>query len=231
MLYQIPLLGELNLVSVTVRLLLSLVLGGAIGFERGRRGRAAGFRTHILVCIGACMASVAGIFVTEVLGYGSDPTRIAAQVISGIGFLGVGTILVTGSLQVRGLTTAAGLWSTAAVGICVGFGFYEAAVICSLLLVFVLVLLHRLDNIFFGNSADIDVYFEIDDIRCVSRVIKDVNEKGYKIHSIEIKPPKSQTDGAVGVEATIDAVRKFKKTDIISEVASVQGIIFIIQRD
>jgi len=109
------LMSDINIVSTAVRLILAMLLGGIIGFDRERRGRAAGFRTHILVCIGACMASLAGIFAVTNLGLDAGATRIAAQVISGIGFLGVGTILITGNKQVLGLTTAAGLWATASV--------------------------------------------------------------------------------------------------------------------
>lgn len=231
MLIDIPLLNDLNIVSVVIRLVLSLLLGGAIGFERGRKGRAAGLRTHILVCIGSCMASITGLYVTEILGYATDPMRIGAQVISGIGFLGVGTILVTGSMQVRGLTTAAGLWSTAAVGLCIGVGFYEAAIICSLLLVFVIVVLHRFDDRFFASTANIDVYLEVNDVKNISRIIKDVTDKGYKIHSIEIRPSKSGIENSMGIDATIDAVRRSKKIDVISDVSAIEGIAFIIQKD
>ena len=130
-------LRDVNLISIALRLLLSMFLGGAIGFERGRRGRAAGFRTHIIVCLGATMATMTGQYIIEIIGLAGDPARLGAQVISGIGFLGVGTILVTGKSHVRGLTTAAGLWSTATVGLAIGIGFYEAAILCTLLLCFV----------------------------------------------------------------------------------------------
>ncbi|MBQ8371234.1 MAG: MgtC/SapB family protein, partial [Clostridia bacterium] len=114
--------------AVILRLVMTCLLSGVIGFERGFRGRAAGLRTHMLVGIGACLTVMTGVYAQDRLGVG-DPFRIAAQVMSGIGFLGAGTILVRGKTLVTGLTTAAGLWTTAAIGIAVGVGFYEAALI------------------------------------------------------------------------------------------------------
>ena len=99
---------DFNALSITVRLILALLLGGLIGMERGRHGRAAGMRTHVLVCIGACMTALVGLFMSDV----ADSTRIAAQVISGIGFLGAGTIMIRNQSVITGLTTAAGLWAS-----------------------------------------------------------------------------------------------------------------------
>lgn len=96
-------LRDFNLVTVTVRLLLAFIFGGVIGMDRERKGRPAGMRTHILVCLGASMTTMSGFFVVHTLGMESDPLRISAQVISGIGFLGVGTILITGRMPCEGV--------------------------------------------------------------------------------------------------------------------------------
>jgi len=227
----IELISGLNLVSTAVRLLLALILGGAIGFERGWRGRAAGFRTHILVCIGACMAALTGLYVTEVLGYQTDPTRIAAQVISGIGFLGVGTILVTGNMQVKGLTTAAGLWSTAAVGICVGVGYYPAAIMATVLLVFVIVLLHKLDNVFFAHSSDLDVYLEVRGAENINETVSQIKALGYRIGDMDICSAKSGSDNSVGIEMTVKTVGKKNKESLICEIQAIESVAFAIQKD
>ena len=108
MAHFLTLLQENNLLSTVVRLLLAAVLGGLIGTERGAKGRAAGMRTHIIVCIGAAMTALVGLYTTDVLGQSSDPMRLSAQVISGIGFLGGGMILIRGRHRITGLTTAAG---------------------------------------------------------------------------------------------------------------------------
>ena len=133
-------LTELNLISVSVRILLALLVGGCIGMERGYHGRAAGLRTHILVCVGACIAAMTGVYEVGVLGFTADPLRVGAQVISGIGFLGVGTIIVRNRSQVTGLTTAAGVWTTAIIGIALGFGFYVGALTAAALLLIATVL-------------------------------------------------------------------------------------------
>ncbi|MBQ8511039.1 MAG: MgtC/SapB family protein, partial [Clostridia bacterium] len=111
--------SDMSAGAVVLRLVMTCLLSGVIGFERGFRGRAAGLRTHMLVGIGACLTVMTGVYAQDRLGVG-DPFRIAAQVMSGIGFLGAGTILVRGKTLVTGLTTAAGLWTTAAIGIAVG---------------------------------------------------------------------------------------------------------------
>ena len=129
----IEILTELNVWSVSLRILLALIFGGCIGLERGYHGRAAGLRTHILVCLGATMAAMTGIYEVSVLGFTADPLRVGAQVISGIGFLGVGTIIVRNRSQVTGLTTAAGLWATASIGLAIGIGFYIAALLAFLI--------------------------------------------------------------------------------------------------
>ena len=117
---------DYNEISIIIRIFLAMILGGCIGIEREKSKRPAGFRTHILVCVGSCMTALIGLFVWHEMGNMSDPLRISAQVISGIGFLGVGTILVKEHDHITGLTTAAGLWTTASIGIACGFGFYMA---------------------------------------------------------------------------------------------------------
>ena len=128
----IAMLTEFNSLSITARLLLAFVMGGAIGMERGRHGRAAGMRTHVLVCIGACMTALVGIHILTI-NPTENVTRIAAQVISGIGFLGAGMIMIRNQSVITGLTTAAGVWCTATIGIAVGYGFYLAAIVATVI--------------------------------------------------------------------------------------------------
>ncbi len=221
-------LREVNLAAITVRLVLALICGGAIGVERGRRGRAAGFRTHIVVCLGAAMATLTGQYIVQYLGMAGDPGRLGAQVISGIGFLGVGTILVTGRSHVRGLTTAAGLWSTAVVGLAIGIGFYEAALLCTLLLCVAIVMLHHMDNVLFKDKASMDVYIEIREAAETNRIITEISERGYRIRNIEIKPSRTGMN-TVGLEATVSAPKKGKREDIIEEIRKIEGVVLVIE--
>lgn len=136
-------LQELNVLSVTVRLLLSILFGGFIGMERQGNRHPAGMRTHILVCIGSAMTMMLGQYMF--LAYGADPSRIGAQVVSGIGFLGVGSIMMNGG-HIRGITTAAGLWASACMGLAIGAGFYAGALIGFAAIAFTLIILRRVRN-------------------------------------------------------------------------------------
>ena len=118
---------DLSIFSITFRLLTATLAGGIIGLERGANRHPAGFRTHILVCLGATLAMLTNQYIIEILGIPSDPARLGAQVITGVGFLGVGTIFVTGRSKIKGLTTAAGLWASASLGLAIGIGFYSGA--------------------------------------------------------------------------------------------------------
>ena len=123
---KFPWLLEPNIITITIRALLALICAGIIGYDRNARGSAAGIRTHILVCLGAMIAMSTGVFAS--MFYKADASRIGAQVVSGIGFLGAGTIIVHRG-QISGLTTAAGLWASACIGLAIGIGFYEAAIV------------------------------------------------------------------------------------------------------
>ncbi len=135
-------------VEVILRLMVAVVLGGLIGYERENTNRPAGFRTHILVCVGAALVVVTSQYLIQV--YPSitvDPTRLGAQVISGIGFLGAGTIIRDG-FNVRGLTTAASLWAVSCVGIAVGSGFYVGAAVATLFIFLTLIILKKAEKHF-----------------------------------------------------------------------------------
>ena len=123
---QIPILAQPNIIALLVRTVLVIICAGIIGYDRDAHGAAAGFRTHILVCMGAMIAMSTGQFAA--MYYTIDVTRIGAQVVSGIGFLGAGSIIVN-KRHITGLTTAAGLWASACIGLALGIGFYEGAVI------------------------------------------------------------------------------------------------------
>lgn len=132
---------------VVIRLCLSVILGGFVGLERELYGRAAGLRTHIMVCLGSCLIMLTSLYVSDIYNKVSlvDPSRIAAGVITGIGFLGAGTIL-RGGEGIRGLTTASSLWVVAAIGLAVGIGFYTAAALTTALALIVLLFLGRFEK-------------------------------------------------------------------------------------
>ena len=122
-------LRDITVLSTLVRLLMAVLLGGLIGLERSFKNRPAGFRTHILVCVGACIASMTGIYLYLNMQLPTDISRLGAQVVSGLGFIGGGTIIVINNRKIKGLTTAAGLWTCGVIGLATGAGFYEGAIL------------------------------------------------------------------------------------------------------
>ena len=134
-----------SFLSIALRILLSSISAGLIGFERGRAGRAAGLRTHILVSLGACIVMCLDHYLVTAVNPAADPARLGAQVINGMGFLGAGTILATGK-RVTGLTTAAGLWTTACIGLAYGGGYFEGGILATATMLVVMIILHRLEG-------------------------------------------------------------------------------------
>ena len=189
-------LTELNLISISLRILLALLVGGCIGMERGYHGRAAGLRTHILVCVGACIASMTGIYEVSILGFTADPLRVGAQVISGIGFLGVGTIIVRNRSQVTGLTTAAGLWATGSIGIAIGIGFYIAAIMAFLVVFLTITLFIHLEKKAKKSSTNY-CYVELFDVAKTKEFCDIAKQYAVKI---DIVPAKSGIANHIGLE-------------------------------
>ena len=218
-------LKSVNDTSIVIRLVLSVICGGVIGLERGRAGRPAGFRTHILVCLGSTLAVLTNQYVYQEYGV-SDPTRLGAQVISGIGFLGAGTIIVTGRHQVKGLTTAAGLWATACMGLAIGIGFYKGAIVSCFLISFVTVALHRLDSYMLTKSKVVDMYIEFNGSSSVNLVIEAIKSKMIHIDSIEIIKPYYGDTTALAAILTLRLHQKKVRIDIVAAVSEIKGVQF-----
>ncbi len=197
----IAFLRDVNIATIAIRLVLAMLFGGIIGLERGKMGRAAGMRTHTLVCLGAALATMIGFFVFKSTNTG-DPLRVAAQVVSGIGFLGVGTILIKGRFQITGLTTAAGLWCAAAIGIALGAGFYEGALITFVCAVLTVTVVHRVESRLNKKYSRFGIYVEICSDKHVRETVDFLSEK-YKVTDIQVTTPRSGTTGNVGIEANV----------------------------
>lgn len=208
--------------TVILRLFLSTLLGGIIGFERGKHGRAAGFRTHIILCVGATLTSLVGAYCFEVLDYTSDPMRIAAQVVSGIGFLGAGAIILKNKTTITGLTTAAGMWTTAVIGIATGAGFYAGAITGTVLLFCTTTFFTMFEK---SRKSIINVYIEINDAHRTNEVISHITEICDNISDIQIQSPKSNISGAVAMMVVIDKEHSHAEY-LISEFKKIDGVIF-----
>jgi putative Mg2+ transporter-C (MgtC) family protein len=215
----------INDTTIVIRLVLSVILGGVIGFERGRAGRPAGLRTHILVCLGSALAIMTNQYVYQEFGI-SDPTRLGAQVISGIGFLGAGTIIVTGRHQVKGLTTAAALWATACMGLAIGIGFYKAAIFGCLLIGFATVVLHRLDNMILSKSKIMDVYIEFDETASLTTVLEAIRDLMVSIDSIELVKPSYDAKASIAAIMTLRMKQKRLRLEMVAKICAIEGVEF-----
>lgn len=217
--------SELNEWSILLRLVLSAVLGAILGLERTRKLRPAGLRTYMLVCIGSCVVMLSGLYVFERYGPGFDPARMAAQVISGIGFLGAGTIIVTANHKVKGLTTAAGLWAAACMGIAIGLGFYIVIAGSFLLLVFTMSAADRLESLYYRKLNRISIYLVISSLDMLRDIINSVKEDGIEFSSIEF----SETIEHEGVAiSAVLRMKKFITHDVVLEkLMSNDNVIFV----
>ena len=180
-------LEDLTIGSILVRLTLCIICGGLVGVERSKKHMAAGFRTYVLVCLGSAVAMMTNIFLSLMLP-DADGARIAAQVISGIGFLGAGTIIVTSRNQIRGLTTAAGLWAVACLGLSIGAGFYTLAIIATTFIVLVLTFLPQFEKFLQRKSLYFPIHVEFPSRTCMKDFLDYVRSKDIKISQIEHNP-------------------------------------------
>ena len=211
---------EFNDISVALRLALALLIGGLIGMERGRHGRAAGMRTHVLVCLVSCMTALVGIYILQYINPAENVTRIAAQVISGIGFLGAGTILIRNQAIITGLTTAAGVWCTATIGIALGYGFYLGAAITTIITIVTATLLTRLEG---GKKRQMRVYLELKDADRLTPTLEAIRALYPSVKHPDVSAPKSGVTNAVGLslDMRIDQEKQENCLEVLSEMENV----------
>ncbi|MBQ7089045.1 MAG: MgtC/SapB family protein [Clostridia bacterium] len=216
-------LSDFNELSITVRLLAALLLGGLIGMERGRHGRAAGMRTHVLVCVGACMTALVGLFMSDV----SDATRIAAQVISGIGFLGAGTIMIRNQSVVTGLTTAAGVWCTATIGIALGYGFYLAAVIATVITIVTATLLTRLEG---GKKYIVRCHMELKNAENATATVAAIEQMYPTAKVTEVLASKSNLPGSIGLSLSLSLDEEDQKS-YLAKLNELDNVLFVLAEE
>lgn len=217
-------LREINTLSIIIRLTLATICGGILGAERGRKKRPAGFRTHILVCIGAAIIMITSQYMSDVLKLSGDASRMGAQVISGIGFLGAGTIMVVGKNEVKGLTTAAGLWACACMGLAIGIGFYEGAIISCIFLYAVVTVLHKLDVYSRTHTKILDIYVELEEIVGISNFMKVVKADGTKITNVEVRKTEQHNQKLIGLTMTLTLAQKMDHSEYMMQLNNIDGV-------
>lgn len=228
-------LREFHMTSVVLRLVLAMLSGGMIGMERGRKRRAAGFRTYMLVCLGAALTVLLSQYeafmldtrwadIAQEIGLHTDVSRFGAQVINGIGFLGAGTIIVTGRQQIKGLTTAAGLWASACMGIAIGAGFYECVIIAFVLIFLCIRVLPIIDNLIQDNAMIMNLYVEFESLNQISSLITKIKSLQIQIYDVEIDRRHERLSQRHSAVFTIRLHKHRTHTQILSALAELDWI-------
>ena len=218
-------LYDINIVSICVRLALAAACGGFLGLERGKKNRAAGFRTHILVCTGAALTMLTNLYMVEMYE-GVDPSRMGAQVISGIGFLGAGTIMVTGLQKVKGLTTAAGLWVVACIGLAFGTGFYVGGLTATILCILAQTLLHTFENRINSRNKLISVFVEFEDMSCIGSFLAFLRKNDMALEELDIG--KARTGNShIGAMIMLKLAKRGEHSRILEILSQAEGVCYV----
>lgn len=212
-----------RLFVVLVKLLLALTCGGILGIERGRKNRPAGFRTYMLVCMGAALVMMTNQYICEVYQTG-DPSRLGAQVVSGIGFLGAGTIMTTAHSKVKGLTTAAGLWASGCIGLAIGIGFFEGAIMGTVMIFVAMASLASLDEQIINSGRLITLYVEMDNMAVIKTLSAFLKEKNVKLVDLETESRGKSEGGRTAATITLRVPNQKMLSMITYMLEAVEGI-------
>lgn len=218
-------LREVTYLAVVLRIVAAVLIGGILGLERGMKNRPAGMRTYMLVCVGSCVIMLTNQYIYQVFGVG-DPVRMGAQVVSGIGFLGAGTIIVTRRNQIKGLTTAAGLWSAAGVGLALGVGFYEAAIAGAVAVFAVITLLQRMDNKLHRRSRQLEAYIELSTIS-LGDFLRTMREAGMEVSNVQREFDDEESQSVRAYIATLKGKKWLNHGELMQKVLSISGVEFV----
>ena len=213
----------------------AMLCGGLIGIDRGRKRRPAGFRTYMIVCVGAAMTMMLGTYLAVMLAgpWGeilpadyvkTDVSRFGAQVINGIGFLGAGTIIVTGRQQVKGMTTAAGLWASACMGLCIGAGFYMAALICCVLILFTIIVFSRLERAILSHSRNVNLYVEFEHTDDLPNIIEKIKIHQVRIFDVELTKAKYSETHYPNAIFSLQLPKKTPHTVVMTAIAEIESV-------
>ena len=228
MLNSLNFLREPNLLGMSVRVVLALLCGGLIGIEREGKRRPAGFRTHILICLGAAMTTATSQYMYVVMHYPISMSRMGAQVIAGVSFIGAGAIIMTKWRRVRGLTTAAGLWVAAIVGLCCGAGYYEGAVYTTFLVLVAEVFFSKLEFRVLRGVREITVYTEYERPSSLEEIVTRCHMLGVKIVDMEITRKGEENDSSCAVLA-LQSRRGAGREEILRELAGIDGVLTLVE--
>ena len=217
-------LRDMSFATVALRMGLAMLCGGCIGLEREFKRRSAGFRTHILICLGATMTTMISQFLYLYMGYYTDMARLGAQVVAGIGFIGVGAIITTPQKRVKGLTTAAGLWSSAIIGLCLGAGFYEGGLLATVLILVAELLLSPLEHKYLDRTPEANLYMEYNNKTTLDNVLFLFRQMGVRVVNLEIARATENERHNASAIFVIRQNRRFNVNKIVEAVRKVEGV-------
>ena len=218
-------LADITVLSIVVRILLSTFCAGTLGFERERHNQAAGFRTYIIVSDASALVMMTNIFVA---GIGeTDLVRMSASVITGLGFLGAGTIIITARQQVKGLTTAAGLWASACLGLAIGAGFYSCAFISMLFMIVCMYALPPLERRMTRRAHHMNISLEIESMEKLGSVVGHLHAQGARIFDFEVN--RSGSAALPNFLCQFSAVLPDRRDhpELLAELSALDGVILI----
>ena len=212
--------------EIVIRILLAIFIGGLLGLERGLKNRPAGLRTYMLVCVGSSLIMMTNQYIYQFTGSG-DPMRLGAQVVSGIGFLGAGTIVVTRRNQIKGLTTAAGLWASAGVGLALGIGFYEGAIIAAIGVYLILAILQRLDSRMHKKIRIIELYIELKTSVPFSVFLEKLREMDMKLESVQFETEGGFEANTRALLLTLKSTKPEKHIILQEKIKEIEGVVYL----
>jgi len=220
-------LRDMSFATVALRMCMAMLCGGCIGLEREFKRRSAGFRTHILICLGATMTTMISQFLYLYMGYYTDMARLGAQVVAGIGFIGVGAIITTPQKRVKGLTTAAGLWASAIIGLCLGAGFYEGGLLATVLILIAELVLSPLEHKYLDKTPEINLFMEYNNKATLDNVLFLYRQMGVKVVNLEITRAIENERHNASAIFLIRLNRRFNANKVVEAVRKIEGVFSI----
>ena len=228
-------LRELSFCSMCLRIFLAMALGGLLGYDREKSNHPAGFRTYMLVAVGAAAATILSQYLDlmlrsswheafEIVGRRTDVVRLGARVISGIGFIGTGTILITERKEVTGLTTACCLWAAACMGLAIGAGFYEGVIIGFIIIYGALRLLPPLEKAILAKSIRMNIFMELDSVKDLYLVSSYLKELGIYIYDVEMGNKEKLNGAFVTGLFSLKLPKREKHTELLAKLATLPGV-------
>ena len=220
-------LHALNITDIVIRMCLAVICGALIGMEREQKRRPAGLRTHMLICLGASMTTLTSQYLLLNLGLYTDPARLGAQVIAGIGFIGAGTIIVTKRRQVKGLTTAAGLWASAIVGLCCGAGFYLGAMAAAALILVAEMLMSKLEWYLISRARTMNIFVEYSGAETLTVIVDRLKDMNVSILDMEVTKSSAASGKNPCVTFSLGMSKRMRHDEVMNQLTGLRGVIVV----